>query len=125
MLRIVARLRRRARAMPRRSPFTSVMSGALHRDVGARCPSRCRRRACASAGASLIPSPAIATDAPRVLESLDDGDLLIGQDLGHAPRSMPSVRPTASCGGAAVAGDHDDADPVLVEPPERFRRRGS
>ena len=32
---IVARERRRARTMPRRSPFTSVMPGALDRDVGA------------------------------------------------------------------------------------------
>ena len=33
---IVARDSRRARTMPRRSPFTSVMPRALHRDVGAR-----------------------------------------------------------------------------------------
>ena len=54
---------RRARTMPRRSPFTSVIAGALHRDVRARAH-RDADVGRASAGASLMPSPAIATCRP-------------------------------------------------------------
>ena len=67
--------------MPRRSPFTSVTPGALHRHVGARAHGdahvglRQRRRVVdAVAGHGH--------DVPFGLEALDDLRFCVGQDLG-------------------------------------------
>jgi hypothetical protein len=83
----------RARTSPRRSPLHQGDAGALHRDVGPGAH-RDPTSACARAGASLMPSPAIATRGPR-LQALDDGRLLIGQHLG-LDLSMPTAFATAS-----------------------------
>ena len=61
------RLSRRARTMPRRSPFTRVTS-ALSIATSVPVPMAMPTSACASAGASLTPSPAIATIWPSRLE---------------------------------------------------------
>src|SRR5438874_3401586 len=60
MLCTVASLKRRARTIPRRSPFTSVTC-ALSMAISVPVPIAMPTSACASAGASLMPSPAIAT----------------------------------------------------------------
>ena len=65
--------------------------------------------AAASAGASLTPSPAMATTRPSPAQLLDHGALLVGQHLGldlvDAELPRDGLR-----GGAVVAGQHDDAD---------------
>jgi len=61
----VARLKRIARTMPRRSPLTKVTS-ALCIATSAPVPIAIPTSACASAGASLTPSPAMATLRPWV-----------------------------------------------------------
>ena len=63
MLLIVARLRRMAWAMPRRSPFTRVMP-ALCMATSVPVPMAIPTSASLRAGASLMPSPAIATCLP-------------------------------------------------------------
>ena len=63
MLRMVARLKWIARTMPRKITFYQSHAGAFHRDICARTH-RDADSACASAGASLMPSPAIATLRP-------------------------------------------------------------
>jgi hypothetical protein len=63
MLRIVPRLRRRARRIPRRSPRTRV-TPALCMATSVPVPMAIPTWAWASAGASLTPSPAIATMCP-------------------------------------------------------------
>src|SRR5213594_1813240 len=63
MLRMVARLNLRARTMPRRSPFINVMP-AFSIATSVPVPMAIPTSAAASAGASLIPSPAIATMWP-------------------------------------------------------------
>ena len=69
MLRIVLRDNRRARTMPRRSPFTSV-TPALSIATSVPVPMATPTCAWASAGASLIPSPAIATTRPSACKRL-------------------------------------------------------
>ena len=60
---MVARERRLARRMPRKSPFTSV-TPALSMATSVPVPMAMPTCAWASAGASLMPSPAIATNRP-------------------------------------------------------------
>ena len=100
MFRIVARLSRRARTMPRRSPLTSVMP-ALSIATSVPVPIAMPTSACASAGASLMPSPAIATRSPRACSRFDDAGLLIRQHVGldaiDAERSAPRLRRSCGC----------------------------
>jgi hypothetical protein len=63
MFLIVARLSRLARAIPRRSPLTSVIA-ALSMATSVPVPMAMPTVASASAGASLMPSPAMATEWP-------------------------------------------------------------
>ena len=105
--------------MPRRSPFTSVTS-ALSIATSVPVPIAIPTWACASAGASLIPSPAIATMRPSAWSRLTTLAFCSGR-TSASTSSIPSVRATASAVVAAVAGEHDDADPVLAERPERLR----
>ena len=78
--------------------------------------------ACASAGASLTPSPAIATTAPAACSSRTIARLVLRQHLGadlvdpEPPRHRPR-RPLA------VARRHHDAKPQPVQRLERRRRR--
>ena len=81
MFRIVARLNRRARTMPRRSPFTSVTPGAFDRDVRAGAHGDAdiglRQRG------RIVDAVAGHRDAfaPR-LQRLDDRGFLIREHLG-------------------------------------------
>ena len=71
--------------MPRRSPFTSV-TPALSIATSVPVPIAMPTSACASAGASLMPSPAIATTRPSACSRSTTRGLLVGQHLGDAPR---------------------------------------
>ena len=64
------RLSRRARTMPRKSPLTSVTS-ALSMAMSVPVPIAMPTSACASAGASLMPSPAMATRSTLLLKTPD------------------------------------------------------
>ena len=100
MFRIVARLSRRARAMPRRSPFTSV-TPALSMATSVPVPMAMPTAAWASAGASLMPSPAIATRPAFALQLLNDLALLrrqhLGDDLVDAEPPAPPPRRSSGC----------------------------
>ena len=76
--------------------------------------------AAASAGASLTPSPAIATTRPSRRSFSITALLAVGQhlglDLGDAELSRHRHR-----GGAVVAGQHDDGDAVGLQRCERLR----
>ena len=120
MFRIVARLSRRARTMPRRSPLTSVMP-ALSIATSVPVPIAMPTSACASAGASLMPSPAIATTAARLLQPPDRVALLSGS-TSAITSSMPSAARRQCAVDRAVAGQHDDAQAFLVQGCEAPRR---
>jgi hypothetical protein len=89
----------RARTMPRRSPFTSVMP-ALSIATSAPVPMAMPTSAAASAGASLMPSPAMATCGPG-LQLVDQRLLVLRQTPGahlvdaERPRRRPP--PCAHC----------------------------
>ena len=113
MFRIVAWLSLRARTMPRRSPLTSV-TPALSIATSVPVPIAMPTSACASAGASLMPSPAIATLRPSRLELLDGFALLLGQHLrldvvdAELSRDRFGRRPV-------VSREHDDAHALVVQ----------
>ena len=88
------RLRRRARTMPRRSPFTSV-TPALSMATSVPVPMAMPTSAWASAGASLMPSPAIATMRPSACRRFTRS-LFSGQRLRRRPRRCRASRATAS-----------------------------
>ncbi len=117
------------------------MSAASLRDVGAaHGPSRCRCPPPSAPGASLTPSPVIATTSPSLAQDAREPQLLLGVDAGEddvllASRrasssssrlaelragsrarrrpTRPMRRAIASAVQPAVAGDHDDADARL------------
>ena len=67
------------------------------------------RSACASAGASLMPSPTKATRLPSLLQTPHLLGLVLGQDLGAArARSRSAARSLRR--SAVVAGDHHGLD---------------
>ena len=76
--------------------------------------------AAASAGASLTPSPAIATTRPSLAEPLDDVALVVGQHLGLDPVDAEAAGDGLG-GDPVVAGEHDDLDAVGAQ---RLERRG-
>ena len=80
-MRSVARLRRIASAAARRSPLTSVRSEASIA-TSVPVPIASPRSACASAGASLTPSPTIATTRPSACSRRTTSALSAGQHLG-------------------------------------------
>ena len=80
MLRTVASEIARARTMPRRSPLTSV-TWALDMATSVPVPMAMPTSAAASAGASLMPSPAIATRRPSAFKSRDQRQLVGRPDL--------------------------------------------
>ena len=125
--------------MPVRSPLTSVMP-ALSIATSAPVPMAMPTSAAASAGASLTPSPAIATLAPPALQLLDQLVLALGRHVGadfvdarassataFAVRSLSPVAMTISqalrvqradrLGGRRLdrIGDRDDADQPAVD----------
>ena len=117
---IVARLSRRARAMARRSPLTSV-TPALSIATSVPVPIAMPTWAWARAGASLMPSPAIATTRPSAWRFLIVS-LFCWQHLGD--HFIDAQLPRHGLGRApAVAGQHDDPQSVLVEQANGFRGR--
>ena len=111
---------RRARAMPARSPLTSV-TPALWIATSVPVPMATPTSASASAGASFTPSPAIATTRPCAFSAPDDLVLVLGQDLGL---DIVDAQPAGHRlgGGPVVAGQHDDADAVGPQRLQRLRR---
>ena len=120
MLATVACDSARAVAMPRRSPLTSVTC-ALFIATSVPVPIAMPTSALASAGASLMPSPAIATTRPSRLQRLDQRQLVGRLDLAvHlvdaqalAARRVAVVRPSpvamttrrpAPCSAASASG---------------------
>ena len=94
MFDIVRRERRRARTMPRRSPFTRV-TGALSIATSVPVPMAIPTCAWASAGASLIPSPAIATKRPSRWRPFTTSAFWSGS-TSATTSSRRSLRATAS-----------------------------
>ena len=120
MFRIVARESRRARTMPRRSPFTSVtpaLSIATSVPVPIAMPTSARRQR----GRVVDAVAGHGHHAALGLEAADDLGLLLGQDLGvHlVDAELARHRPR---GGRAVAGEHDDAEAVRLELANRLAR---
>ena len=91
---MTARLRRMDLAMARRSPFTRVMA-ALPMATSVPVPIAMPTSAAARAGASLIPSPAMATTAPCCLSFRMSSILSCGMTSAWTS-SIPSSRATAS-----------------------------
>ena len=108
---IVARDSARARAMPRRSPLTSVtpaLSIATSVPVPIAMPTsalRQRRRVVDAVARHR-------DDAPCGLQPLHLAAFCVGQHLGDHLVDGRASRATAARGGPAVAGDHDDAHAV-------------
>jgi len=115
MLRTVDSESSRARAIPRRSPFTSV-TWALLIATSVPVPIAIPTFARASAGASLIPSPAIATRRPSRCKRATRSALSCGRTSPYTS-SIPNRLRRRS----AVASCHDDANARLVQ---RLDRRG-
>ena len=108
MLRMVAR-REAARAHdPAQIALDERDAGALAWPRRCPCPWRCRRAAWASAGASLTPSPAMATTRPSACSRLTTRAFCSGR-TSASTSSMPELARHRLGGGAAVAGEHDDA----------------
>ena len=104
--------------MPRRSPFTSV-TPALSIATSVPVPMAIPTCACASAGASLIPSPAMATKRPSPCKPLHDAGLVLRQNFGDHFVNL-KFSGDGLGGRAAVAGQHHDADAVRVQLANRF-----
>ena len=98
MFRTVARLSRRARTTPRRSPETSV-TPALCIATSVPVPMAMPTSARASAGASFTPSPAIATTAPVFWSSATSAAFPCGSTPA-CTSEMPRLRAT-DCAVAA------------------------
>ena len=94
MLRNVFLPRRRARTMPRRSPRTSVIP-ALSIATSVPVPIAMPTSAAASAGASLMPSPAIATTRPS-RRYLSTTSAFAAGSTSASTSVIPTLRATAS-----------------------------
>ena len=148
MTAIVRRESAIAATAPRGSPPTSVTSDASIA-TSAPVPIAIPRSAAASAGASLIPSPTIATTWPAACSAATLAALSAGQDLGQdplrrdadlrarPPRPWPGGRPVTSqasipwasrartaSAASGLTGSAIDEQPD-APPRRRRRRRGS
>ena len=118
MLRMVACDSRRARTMPRRSPFDQRDTGALDGDIGTRshrdadiCLGERRRVVYAIAGHGHLRAPCLC-NAPSQICAFSSGS------TSARTSSIPSLDAIACCGTGVVAGDHDDFQPLChVAPP--------
>ena len=121
---IVARDSSSAAATPRGSPPTRVTSAASIA-TSAPVPIAIPRSAWASAGASLIPSPTMATDPPAGLQPLDDRGLVRRAGPRPATRSagIPTCAATARAVARVVAGDEPDLDALPRVSSAHGRRR--
>ena len=83
--------------------------------------------ASASAGASLTPSPTITTPAPpdRARSSLNQLHLLFRGQLWMHLLDSCLIRDCIRDGRLVAGGEHDVADPVLIQPIGQARRIGS
>ena len=108
----------RARTMPVRSPLSRV-TPALSMATSVPEPIARPTSAAARAGASLTPSPAMATTRPSLAEPLDDVALVVGQDLGLDPVDAEAAGDGFG-GDPVVAGEHDDLDAVGAQRLERL-----
>ena len=79
------------------------------------------RSACASAGASLTPSPTMATTSPRACSSRTFAALSAGEHLGEELGDAHARRHGRG-GVAPVAREHRDLQSPLPEPPDRVLR---
>ena len=104
--------------MPRRSPLTSV-SCALFIATSVPVPMAMPTSARASAGASLMPSPAIATTRPSRLQRLDQRQLVGRLDLAVHLVDAQALAHGARR-GQAVAGGHHDAQAGLAQRGQRL-----
>ena len=110
---MVARASLTARTTPRRSPLSRV-NPALSMATSAPVPMAMPTSARARAGASLMPSPAIATTSPLPLQVLDDVELVLRPQAGsHLVDAEP--RGDRLGGGLVVAGGHDDLQPERMK----------
>ena len=94
-------------ATPRRSPRISVTSPASMA-MSVPVPIAMPTSACASAGASLMPSPTIATTRPSLLERADRPTFPAGAPRRSRRRCPPGWR--RRWPSPAVAGEHHDAN---------------
>ena len=97
-------------------------AGALHRDVGPGAHGDARPSAGARAGASLTPSPAMATTRPSSCRRLTTAALSSG-NTSATTSSMPSSPADGLGRRLAVAGQHHDADAGRLQRLQRLRRR--
>ena len=118
MLATVATDSARAVAMPRRSPLTSV-SCALFIATSVPVPIAMPTSARASAGASLMPSPAIATTRPSACSFSTSLQLVGGLDLAVHLVDAQALADGARR-GQAVAGGHHDAQARLAQRGQRI-----
>ena len=98
-MRNVRRAWRIASAMSRRSSASTTTS-AVHCASGVALPRLTDTCACASDGASLMPSPTIATTAPSACSASDRGALVLRQSRRRAHPRYPGASPTAATADA-------------------------
>ena len=104
----VRRDRRMASAAPRRSPDDEGQVGRLDRDVGARARSRGRGRPARGPGASLTPSPTIATTRPSACRRRTTSALPPGS-TSAITSSMPDLGRHGARRRGGVAGEQHRA----------------
>jgi hypothetical protein len=108
--------------MPRRSPLTTV-TPALSIATSVPVPIAMPTSAAASAGASLIPSPAIATTRPSARRRSTTSCFCAGMTSASKASSL-ELRGHRLRGAAAVARQHDHANAFVAQRLERFLRGG-
>ena len=118
---MVATDNRRARTRPSRSPVNSV-TPALSIATSVPPPIAMPTSAAASAGASLTPSPTMATRRPSP-RSRCTTSLLRSGNTPASTSSMPSAFATARAVVDIVAGQHHDAQAVGAQRRKRRWRR--
>ena len=121
-------MRARATAAPSRRCGAGRRSSSPRRRLPSRC--RCRRApiakpmsACASAGASLMPSPVIAGRAMAGLQRLDGCELVLAAAGRRAPRRCRPRAAIALRGGLVVAGQHHRRDAQRLQLGHGLARR--
>ena len=120
MLRIVARDSAMAVTRPRRSPDIRV-TPADSMATSVPVPIAMPTSADASAGASLTPSPTIATACPRAWRSATAAALPSGRTSAMT-RSMPAAPRDRLGGPSVVAGEHRDLETEPMELGDRLDR---
>ena len=112
MLRMVPRLRRRARAMPRRSPLHEGHASALHRHIRA-CPHGNPDLRLRQGWRVVDAIPSHRHHMAFGLQALNHLAFLLGEDLGLDALDAERAR-HRFCRGPAIPGEHDDLYTVLA-----------